>query len=357
MLAYDGRAYLFGGTTTMYGQAKGPGDLTVLGSMNDLWRYDMDGEDWMRLEDHDGRVGFTPSDPRPCTRMLTAWHPVGHRLYLFGGITILGAGWKAAKLNDTWSYDPNTGGWELIEPDDGRDMETSTHADAERPGRLGAMGSAVIGERIYLMGGFGGPASKVVMSAELWCYDVAARKWEHLGPESERQDHWPPKRYCPVMVSWHGKLCLWGGRDTVDQAPQFYNDLWEYDPGNGAWTCLQETRPDDAGRPSPRYGLGHGVIGDHLYLFGGFGGEVGNDPQLNDLWRIDLASGQWECLYPHNSAKDYSGGAERPGVRRVPGMTSAGGSVYLFGGLDLASGPKGDGPLIAYNDFWRGTPA
>ena len=44
-------------------------------------------------------------------------------------------------------------------------------------------------------------------------------------------------------------------------------------------------------------------------------------------------------------------------MRQVPGMASAGGSIYLFGGLDLASGPDGDGPLIACNDFWRGTPA
>jgi hypothetical protein len=64
------------------------------------------------------------------------------------------------------------------------------------------------------------------------------------------------------------------------------------------------------------------------------------------------------CIWPKEvAAKDYSARAERPGVRRIPVMTSVGRAIYLFGGLDLATGPRGDGPLAAYNDFWRGTPA
>ena len=98
------------------------------------------------------------------------------------------------------------------------------------------------------------------------------------------------------------------------------------------------------------------MIGDHLYLFGGFAGGIGEHPQLNDLWRYDLRAGRWDCLCPHNGAKDYAAGTERPGVRRIPVMTAEGESVYLFGGLDLATGPHWDGPLAAYNDFWRGTP-
>ena len=27
----------------------------------------------------------------------------------------------------------------------------------------------------------------------------------------------------------------------------------------------------------------------------------------------------------------------------------------LFGGLDLASGPNDEGPVIGFNDFWRGS--
>ena len=175
-----------------------------------------------------------------------------------------------------------------------------------------------------------------------------------MGPMENAEDPWPPMRYCPVMTSWEDRLYLWGGRDTDDRDPEFYNDLWEYDPASRKWTCIQERDADDAGRPSPRYGLAHGRVRDQWYLFGGFGGTVGNGPQFNDLWRYDLRAGTWECVCPHDAAKDYSAKAERPGVRRVPGMTSFGESVYIFGGIDLASGPKDDGPLIGFNDLWRG---
>ena len=87
----------------------------------------------------------------------------------------------------------------------------------------------------------------------------------------------------------------------------------------------------------------------------GIRGGTGEHPQLNDLWRYDFCADRWDSLYPHNGAKDYSDGAERPGVKRIPVMTAVDESVYLFGGLDLATGPHGDGPLAAYNDFWRGT--
>ena len=92
MLSYNGCVYLFGGIKVMYGRPKGPGDLSVQGSLNDLWRYDPGRGRWTRLEDHDGRIGFSPSDARPCTRKLTTWLPVNGRLYLFGGSSVRGPG-------------------------------------------------------------------------------------------------------------------------------------------------------------------------------------------------------------------------------------------------------------------------
>lgn len=75
MLNCDGCVYLFGEIKVMYGRPKGPGDLSVQGSLNDLWRYEPGRGRWTRLEDHDGRIGFRPSDTRPCTRKLTTWLP------------------------------------------------------------------------------------------------------------------------------------------------------------------------------------------------------------------------------------------------------------------------------------------
>jgi len=38
----------------------------------------------------------------------------------------------------------------------------------------------------------------------------------------------------------------------------------------------------------------------------------------------------------------------------VPAMTALDNSVYIFGGLDLTSGPDEKGPLIGFNDLWQG---
>ena len=353
MLAYDGSLYVFGGATLKYGPAKTHGDLTTLGTLDDLWRYDPATAAWTQLEEDDGRSGFSPSVDRPCGRVLPAWVAVKDRFYLFGGLSVLSAGWQTCLLNDLWSYDPLIGKWELLEPHDGRALETPDSAGA-RPTILAAMGVACVGTGIYLMAGWG-RTPQVVLSAQLWRYDVVSRNWEHLGPRADRREVWPSKRYCPAFVSWEDKLYLWGGRDTQDQRPEFYNDLWEYDPKTARWTCVQEHRPDDPHRPSPRYGMGHARVGPHWYVFGGLDDSEGRDgPQLNDLWRCDLRSAAWECVCPHNGAKDYTANATRPGVRRVPGMAGMDEEVYLFAGIDLASGEQDDGPTIGFNDLWRG---
>ncbi len=355
MLAYDACLYVFGGLHTKYGPAQAPGDLSTVGTLNDLWRYDVTRGAWDMLEADDGTSGFSDSADRPCGRVLPAWVPVQDRFYLFGGLCNLSAGFRNCLLNDLWSYDPATGRWALLEPDDGRVLETPTRVDGCRPTALGAMGAVCLGTHIYLLAGWG-QTPYVVNSSQLWRYDVGSGSWEYLGCGSEGRADWPSKRMCHACTAWKGKLYLWGGRDDAPgTASVFYNDLWEYGPEAGAWTCIQEHRAEDSTRPSPRYGTGDARIGHDWYVFGGFGSVDKHGPQLNDLWRCDLRTGTWRCLEPHDGAKDYTSGATRPGVRRVPGMAALGTSVYLFAGLDLASGAGEDGPTVGFNDLWRGS--
>ena len=35
-------------------------------------------------------------------------------------------------------------------------------------------------------------------------------------------------------------------------------------------------------------------------------------------------------------------------------MVAGDDALYLFGGLDLASGEHDDGPVVGFNDLWRG---
>ena len=107
MVSHDGALYMFGGATTKYGPATKEGDLGTLGTLNDLWRYSPHQDSWELVEEDNGRAGCSETDMRPSGRVLPAWVPVGESLYLFGGLSVLDVGWKAALLNDLWRYDPD----------------------------------------------------------------------------------------------------------------------------------------------------------------------------------------------------------------------------------------------------------
>ena len=364
MLAYRGRIFMFGGGTLRYGASSGQGNKSTLGALNDLWAYDPSAERWTLVEENDGATGFHISADCPCARMLPAWVEIDDRFYLFGGLSILSEGWKFTLLNDLWMYDPLDAHWTLLEPDDGELLEHPDCAGRSRPTTMGGFGTAVIGRKIYLFGGWGHrtplppTVETAVLSRQLWTYDTGTGTWERI--EAADGAAWPPKRYVMSMTAWQGQIYVWAGRDTQDRNPQFYNDLWRYDPDTRVWTCLGENDFGAANRPSARYGQGSARIGDRWYVFGGFGPqgtfmpEEVNGPQLNDLWCLNLNSGDWTCLQAHDGSKDYSESAEYPGVRRVPGMVTVDESVYLFGGLDLASGPNNDGPVTGFNDLWVG---
>ena len=367
ILVYQNRFYMFGGGTLKYGPSSGQGNKAALGTLNDLWRYDSTTNEWERLEPDDRVVEFDSSALRPCTRILPAWVAMDDIFYLFGGLSILGQGWRHTQLNDLWAYDPAEARWEMLEPHDDTLLEHSDYTNQGRPTTIAGFGCVAIGKTIYLFGGWGHrpplppTMETAVLSRQLWCYNTESRSWRNIpAPTDGGSEKWPPKRYVMATAAWQDKLYIWGGRDTQDRNPQFYNDLWEFDPASEGWRCLQENRPGVPDQPSPRYGMGSARVRDGWYLFGGFGPqgdflpEAVNGPQLNDLWCFHFATETWTCIQPHDGSKDYSAAAKRPGVRRVPGMVSFADAIYLFGGLDLASGPNDDGPVIGFNDLWRG---
>lgn len=350
MLAFRDRLLVFGGATLMYGPAERTGDLTTLGTLNDLWEYDPVRKQWTEVQAHidDGSID------RPRGRVLPAWVADGDICYLFGGLAVKSPGWHTLILDDLWSYTPGTGTWRLLEAHDGCPLENDEQPPGTRPTTVCAAGAVCVDGGLYILTGWGGVGADVVMSSQLWRYEHGTGTWQFLGSRASSDGPWPAKRYCAATCAWEGSIYLWGGRDTQDRAPQFYNDLWVYDVPGERWQCKQPHDPRDQSRPSPRYGMGHCRAGDYLYVFGGFGSETGNAPQLNDLWQYNLRTGKWDCLFEHDGAKDYSVSATRPGVRRVPGMAAIGENIYLFAGIDLASGVKNDGPTVGFNELWCG---
>jgi hypothetical protein len=69
-------------------------------------------------------------------------------------------------------------------------------------------------------------------------------------------------------------MLVFGG-NTAGSKPS--NELWSYDFSNNNWQLLQVA----INAPPARYSHVSGVIGSHLYIYGGSGG-------VNDIWRFTL---------------------------------------------------------------------
>jgi N-acetylneuraminic acid mutarotase len=358
---HEGKLYIFGGAWNRYDPGDRP-ELDRLGAANDLWCFDQAADIWTLLESDDWSQPGQEGAQRPGARLLASFTVIGDDAYLFGGLALLERGFVVRALNDLWRYHLPSGRWELIHPHTGwcGFLNRPSH-----PPIRGAHGAAAIGHHLYIFGGCPFTAPTFTVN-DLWRYDTLGRQWEQLSPwrsleeDSGYDEHatYPGPRYCANFFEHGGSLYLFSGRDLdktgrkdavlFDQGPEFFNDLWRYDPRTDGWTQLHPDVGGDgpqsgAAYPSARYGSGHAVLGNDFYLFGGYDGGAS---ELGDLWRYDIRADRWRELHPSGGAPNLSESDVRPAHRRVPIMEAAGDSLLLFGGLDFFLGPPERG-------FWR----
>ena len=378
--AYDGALYIFGGAWNRFEPGDRP-ELDRLAVANDLWRFELLEERWTLLEEDDWSLRYDDGAQRPGARLLASFSVIGEYAYLFGGLAMLERGFVVRALNDFWRYHVPTGRWEMIHPNTGwcNFLSRSGH-----PPIRGAHGAAVIGSHLYIFGGCPFTAPTFTVN-DLWRYDTAIGRWEQLSPwrspEQEAgygvQASYPGPRYCANLFAHGGQVYVFSGRDLdktgvrdavlFNSGPEFFNDLWRYDPGADRWVLVH---PHDGGTefgpaatyPAGRYGSGHSVSGDDFYLFGGYDGGAS---ERNDFWRYHIPTDKWRQLHPDDGARDLTAEAPYPAARRVPTMEATGGSLLLFGGLNFFLGPpergywrRPDGAErrahpIALNDLWR----
>jgi N-acetylneuraminic acid mutarotase len=173
-----------------------------------------------------------------------------------------------------------------------------------------------------------------------------------------------------------GNLWLFGGEGFSSSTNGRLNDLWKFDPSTQNWTWV---KGPDAINQNGVYGvLGVSSIfnnpgsriapvtwvdaSGNLWMFGGYGNDIfGNVDNLNDLWKYNIASGQWTWVGGSNTVNQYgsygtlatASTTNIPGARRLStGWKDNSGNFWLFGGFGLAeaSGPDG------LNDLWKYDP-
>ncbi|MCK7480551.1 MAG: galactose oxidase [Candidatus Moduliflexus flocculans] len=253
----SGRLWIFGG----FGyDATGTDDSTL----NDLWMFNPATNQWAWMSgsmnaDQTGIYGTKgTADPAnvPGARYRPAsWLGSDGDLWLFGGYGRDAIG-QVGELNDLWKFDPATLEWTWVSGSEVRDQPgvygtKGTAAPANVPGARDASVSWLdAAGKVWLFGGEGhGAAVLIGQLNDLWKYDPATNQWtwisgdntvDHAGVfgtmgTAAASNNPGGNRGAAGWVDPTGKLWLFGGTgyDAVGTLGML-NDLWKFDPGDGA---------------------------------------------------------------------------------------------------------------------------
>jgi N-acetylneuraminic acid mutarotase len=222
----------------------------------DVWVYDPAADRW--------RAGVPLPTPRAEGVVATAQG----KIHVIGGRVRSSA--AASHFNDhadtnlAEAFDPRTGRWTRL-----KDAPTARNSAA----------SAVIGDRIYVVGGRralkqpdGSLRQENVATLEV--FDPGTGEWSTRAPMPQAQGGL-------AAVAHGGKLYVFGGEQWVPQQKVFA-DNWVYDPASDRWSALPPLPP----LPTPRHGLGAATVGNRIHVFGG-GLQVGGNA-ATDLHEVLL---------------------------------------------------------------------
>lgn len=165
------------------------------------------------------------------------------------------------------------------------------------------VGAARVGDRVYVLGGLGGPPLQGLASVEV--YDVALDQWSAAAPLPVALDHMG-------VAALDGRVYAVGGF-SGDFAAR--SETWIYDPTVDAWSA-------GPALPAPRGGLWAVAYGGRLYAFGGVDAA---DQATRSVFVYDPGSGLW------------STGADMPTAREHLNAVATGAYIYVIGGRSLGS--------------------
>ena len=158
-----------------------------------------------------------------------------------------------------------------------------------RVAALGAIIAAVALLAIVLFGGF----SRRDLN-DVWTFDLDKEQWFERTPDGPL----PPARYYGAPAAHDDELIIFGGRER-SRPKVNYSDTWSFDRGSGRWKRVapdagEERYGADAISPAYHAKAACAVVDGGLYLWGG----EGRRGHVSDLWRLEMATTQWELLQP-----------------------------------------------------------
>ncbi len=246
----------------------------------------------------DGTLGgWTPAGFMPAPRYGHSAVSVKGRIYVMGGYD--GSGLKS----EVWSAGVSSAG-----------VIGEWIAEAALPGPLYMFSASVVGEKIFISGGFSGSGvTGSVYRADLGSNGLISA-WTSLG-------NMPAPRYAHAMTEADGRLYVTGGNDGASAKANVWKAQVSTDGSMGAWSS-------EADLPSGRYGHSMTAVSNSLFILGGNNGMSSQSA----VWKSEISSA------------GYAGGwslvSALPSNRQFASVFSAGGAVYAAGGFDGSSAKK-----------------
>jgi ELWxxDGT repeat protein len=343
-----------------------------------------------------GTQGVAGVSNNPGKRSLSTNWEASDKIYLFGGE---GAGEQLSSpggnpappvgyLNDLWEYNTTTNLWTWLKGSKtlGSAPVTGTQgvaAAANTPGARKNGASWLLNGKLYLYGGY---ITYTIQGRvnDLWEYDPANNNWKWLNGTPTSSNIAPVYGTKGVydavnnpggredVVTWvyNNKLYLFGGiRSITGIGDVSMSDVWEYDPAINQWRWISGPSAynntsvtgtpgvaDAANYPGGRFQTDAKLMGDKLYLFGGWGYATGFYHR-DDLWEFDHTTGYWRLLKGgvENAARTTGtqgtyASANTPGARHGHKLSVINNTLYLYGG-NTFNAPSG-----MMNDLWQYDP-
>ncbi|GBG00053.1 hypothetical protein Rsub_12797 [Raphidocelis subcapitata] len=187
-------------------------------------------------------------------------------------------------------------------------------------------------------------SGKVLVNADLYRFDCDKAKWTRVHAPSS-----PSPRCAHQAVVYKGCMYIFGGEFSSPNQERFmhFRELWRLDLATHEWDCLP-TR----GGPSARSGHRMVLHKNRALLFGGFYDTGADVKYYNDVWELDLAELTWRPIGPPP-------GAPAPGPRSGCGLAIAGGegagaSLLVYGGYSKEGDEEDDEVEhgAAHDDMW-----
>lgn len=272
-----------------------------------------------------GSLGVAAPTNKPGAREQGGmnWTDASGNLWQFGGYGY--ASVATGMLNDLWRYNPVTNEWTWISGDNtpnntGVYGTKGTPSSGNKPGGryLSATWTDNAGD-LWLFGGYGYAASGSGELNDLWKYHIATNEWTWVSGDNTINNYGvygTPGVGAPANKP--------GGRDRV---------------------CRTDAKAD--------------VFGN-LWLFGGRGFAASTYGDLNDLWKYNIAAGEWTWVSGDNTAgvtgvygtMGTAAAGNKPGAR-VGGVCwlDTAGKFWLCGGGNTSGNwsPK-------FSDLWKYDP-